>query len=212
MKTANSSEVTSPTKAPMKTYKIHLPGTFKTKGSEIRHNGNTIFKTTKKKSTYSPLEIHLQQDEQTVVASVKFQLKSRGMLLHLGGASDETKKEDWLDLECENFSASRYEFVFNGRVLAWTRTTMEDNKLGASRVGGRDFKLVDAGGSEALVVFRYNYSMFKKGVMAEIDYYDELGQELEVLSLAAILGIQETVSGQTLNAIAGGIVLASGPN
>jgi len=41
-----------------------------------------------------------------------------------------------------------------------------------------------------LVVHRFNNAMFKHGRLAEIDFYVELGQELELMSLAAILGIE----------------------
>lgn len=53
---------------------------------------------------------------------------------------------------------------------------------------------MDEGNGQVLAVFRYNYAIVKHGILATIDYYVELGQELELMSLAAVLGVEERIA------------------
>ena len=95
---------------PIKQYEIHHPGVFQNKRLEIRQDGNTIFFTNRKRGAFSPPEINIQQDEQTILASMKLNRWHRGALLHLGNP-DLTNKEDWTELTCDNFSATKYRYV-----------------------------------------------------------------------------------------------------
>ena len=61
---------------------------------------------------------------------------------------------------------------------------------GASRWDDRTFKLVDQNTRQVLAVFRFNNAIFQHRKLAEIDYCVELEHQLELMSLAAILGIQ----------------------
>lgn len=46
--------------------------------------------------------------------------------------------------------------------------------------------------------------MFKRNPVARVDYLAELGKELEVLSLAAIMMIEESIMNASSGAAAGG--------
>jgi hypothetical protein len=78
-----------------------------------------------------------------------------------------------------------------------------DKGLGASGFfNDQNFKLVDQGTGQVLAVYRHNNGIFRKGRMAEIDYYVELGQQLELISMAAILGIELQVEQKKRNSAA----------
>ena len=136
-------------------------------------------------------QIDILGPNNTILASVKLENFSRNCLLHLGNP-ETSDKSAWTVLDCKGFTRSSYQFPFNGRTFEWTRT--HDSDLGASRFGSRDFKLRDVGSGQVLAVFRFNSAIFKHGVLATIDYYVELGQELELMSLAAVEGVEEKIA------------------
>ena len=167
---------------------------------EIRQNSSSILYTNKKRQALSPPRIDIRQDEQTILASVTVESWRRGAMLHLGDP-DCTDKDDWISVRTEDWKASKYKFVFAGRSFVWTRT--HNKELGATKIGGRDFKLVEEGNEQVLMVCRHNYAVLKKGVFATIDYYVDVGPDVELLALAAILGIEElTARGPRLQIMA----------
>lgn len=179
------------TASPIRQLEIFKPGTFNAKKLELRQNGNTVLWTNKSSSPFSQPQIDIQLSDKTIVASVKLQSFSRDLLLHLGNP-DCSDKAQWANLVCENFGRSKYKFVHNGKTCSWTRT--HNKEIGARRIGGRDFKLVDEATGQVLVVYRFNYGLFKGGVNGNIDFYVQLDSQLELLSLAAILGIEEGIA------------------
>lgn len=134
-----------------------------------------------------------------IVAAASLQSFTRNQQLYLGNNPDGTDKADWTVLDCTGFTAGKFAFVHQGRSFCWTRTHQY------STFGSKDFKLVDQGSGQVLVVYRHNNAMFKNGRMAEIDYHVELGEEVELLSLVAILGIELSIQQrQHSGAAAGG--------
>ena len=185
----------------IKQHEIHKTSTFSTSKFEIRQNGSIILTTHKTTRMFRMPQIDVLAPNNTILASVKLENFSRNCILHLGNP-DGSDKSAWTVLDSKGFTSSSYKFPFNGHTFAWTRT--HDSALGASRLGGRDFKLVDEGTGQVLAVFRYNYSIVKHGIVATIEYYVELGQELELMSLAAVLGVEERIAKNHQASAAGG--------
>ena len=174
--------------APMKQYEVSQ----KKKNFEIRQNGGTIMYTNKTKQGLSLPQIDIHEKEQTVLASVKLEKGNGAALLHLGNPED-TNDADWTSLEAMNSNAYQYKFVVGSRTYVWTKTQSKDS--GAVRVPGRDYKLSEEGSGQVVMMeYRYNQAMFKKGVFATVDFHMDVGQDVELLALAAILGIQESIA------------------
>lgn len=70
------------------------------------------------------------------------------------------------------------------------RTRSEE--YGASSYGGMDFKLVD-GDDRVLAVYNEDRRFLNVEDIGTINYFVELGRELELFSLVAILGIRERI-------------------
>lgn len=185
---------------PIKQYEVHKTSHFSASRFDIKQNGTTILTTHKTTRMFRKPQIDVLAPSNTILASVKLESFSRGAVLHLGNP-EGSDKSGWTVLDCKGFTSSSYQFPFNGRTFAWTRT--HDSDLGASKLGSRHFKLVDEGNGQVLAVYVYNYSIIKHGVLATIDYYVELGQELELMSLAAVLGVEERIA-RSQNSSAGG--------
>lgn len=160
-------------------------------------------------------------DGGTILASCKLQPWSRGSLLHLGDPETDPPGKDkasWIKVECEGMTSSTFTFPFNGRSFAWVRT--HDKELGASRMSGRDFKLVDRTAGEVmrekreegslLAVWRYQAGFSREGLLAEVEWYAEMEREVEVLSLAAMLGILQHIDTSRKAAMQGGMAGAIG--
>lgn len=169
---------------------------------EIKQNGDTIFYAHKKAIARKPLRIDIHQDDQTILASVSDKTLTENATLHLGDPGNDDRA-DWTKLKSESFRGSKYKFVADGRSYLWERTHNDDDLDGGfQRWSNKDFKLVEEASNHVLVVYRYNAAMLKHHVQATIDYYVELGKELESLSLAAILGIEQAInSDEALNAV-----------
>lgn len=82
--------------------------------------------------------------------------------------------------------------------------------LGASSWGSMDFKLVDNSDNDrVLAVYINDRKLFSASQVGRLEYYVELGRELELFSLAAILGIEDRIrrrrnSGAAAGGAAGG--------
>jgi hypothetical protein len=175
---------------PIKQYEIYHPGHIQMSKFEIRQNGQTVLTTNKARHGLHMPRIDIHGPDETILASVKLESWSRNCILHLGNPKG-SDKSTWTVLDASGITSSSYKFPFNGRAFAWTRT--HDSDLGASRLGNKDLKLVDESNSQVLAVIRFNHGIVTHGNMANIDYYVESGQELELMSLAAVLGVEERV-------------------
>lgn len=197
--TSNKSTSSTMTDSPIKRLELYRTRSILSKDLEIRQNGKTILNTKEHRGIFKRPEINIELADRTIVASVRLQF--RDALLHLG-SPDCTDKADWIELTHDNALASKYRFVFDERCYAWTRT--HSKELGASKLGNRDFKLVDEGTGEVLAVYRHRYAVFGSGVVADVDFCTELDHELELLSLVAILAIEEKITRRQCAASAGG--------
>ncbi|KAK4545126.1 hypothetical protein LTR36_003677 [Oleoguttula mirabilis] len=175
---------------PTKTYHLVNQHTFTSKHFEIQHNGQVIlWANTNKTLLHKPI-INLAADAENgpIIAACKLESFSRSLRFFIGNP-DCTDKATWSICECAGFVEKHYSFrSSDGRLLQWKRTHNKD--LGGKTFGGRTFKLVDEGGN-VLAVYVHTQSVFgKRHQIARFDFYVELGQELELVSLVTMLGIQ----------------------
>lgn len=78
-------------------------------------------------------------------------------------------------------------------------------ELGASSFGSNSFKLVNISSpDQILAVYISDRQWLNTTDVARIEFMVELGSELELTSLAAVLGIAETVRRTSRNATAAG--------
>lgn len=180
-------EKATPT-GPIKQYEVFRPSAFHKADFQIRQNGRTILVTKKSSHIFQSPAIQIALQNGPILAAVKLQSFTHDLLLYFGNNTDDAGKSQWILLNCSGWVSKQYIFPCDGRSFSWTRTRNSD--LGASRWTGTDFKLQDRSTGQILAVYRTNGAIFKGGSMAVIDYYVELGQRLELLSLAAILGIE----------------------
>ena len=70
-----------------------------------------------------------------------------------------------------------------------------ETELGANGVGERDFKLVELGidSEKVLAVWVHSQGVLGRNPQATLGFYVELGRELELLGLAAILGSEDRI-------------------
>ena len=80
----------------------------------------------------------------------------------------------------------------DGRPYSWRRT--HDKELGSRKRSFRDFKLVNEGDAgKALAVWIDNDGCGLQSSGATLKYFVELDRELELLSLAALLRIEDHI-------------------
>lgn len=180
--------------APVKIYKLVNTHTFTTNRLEIQHNGSTILWVhSKTRFLASPqVNLHTQAENGPIAAACKLESFSRDCRLLLGNP-DCTDKKQWPLLVCEGWAAACYCFRVDGRVYQWKRTHRAE--LGARVLGDRDYKLVDGGTGAVLATHIYTQSLFRGKLrqIADISFFVELGPELELTALAAIMGIEERI-------------------
>jgi len=197
---------TTTTTTTIKTYHVVNQHTFRQNRLEIHHDSHPILWTTTRSKLFKPPQITLHTDSQTgpVVAACKLKTWSCDIEICLGepdqtGANFErVTSESWMN------KSYRFHDV-EGRAYRWKRTHSKD--LGASRWGSKDFKLVDGEASGAvLAVFVHTQSVFGRlHQVARIEYFVDMSRELELASLAAILGIEEVIAQAERSAAAGGV-------
>ncbi|KAK5169182.1 uncharacterized protein LTR77_006491 [Saxophila tyrrhenica] len=193
---------------PIKQYEIFQPGHFQTSKFEIRQNGHTILHTKRKDRFLKSPDVHIMSPDGTILAACILLSWSRNQHLYLGSDPDNADKSNCTLLDCEGFTAGKYKFFWQGREYVWIRTHAKEH--GASRWNNKSFKLVGQATGQVLSVFKFNSAMFKHGRLAEIDYFVELGQQLELMSMAAILGIELHIvrsqqAGNDVGSIAGNV-------
>ena len=176
--------------APIKEYEIVNLGTLTTRKLAVQQNGQPILLINRKQGFFERPQVNIQLQDKTIVAACKSRSFGGNQRLFLGNP-DCADKAAWNDLVRESFGLSKYKFMCNGRSFGWTRT--HNKELGASRWGSMDYKLIDDQTGQILAVYLNNSKMFSTNPVARIDYYVELGQDLELLSLAAIAGIEEAI-------------------
>ena len=181
------------TSAPLKQYAVVNPHTFSRKNYEVQSNGQTVHWIHIKSGFMSSPQVNIQRGDQSIAAACKLRSMSRHMRLFAGDPGS-TDSSSWPELRCGGFRGNKYEFFSNGRSFTWTRT--HNKALGASTLGSMDFKLVDDATGQVLAVWIRDRKMFSRNPVARINYFAELGPELEALSLAAIAAIEEKIKRQ----------------
>jgi hypothetical protein len=164
------------------------------KHKEIHLNGTPILHVTTKHSLLSATQVDLHPASDPsgrILASAK--------LHHVGNDLDiQSGLGGWQTLSSHGVFASSYSFNAAGRQYSWTRT--HDEALGAHKLGQRDFKLVDeSSGRSVLAVFVFTQNMIvgRLKQIADIKWMAEVGQEVEIIALAAILGVEEKIKKST---------------
>lgn len=74
-----------------------------------------------------------------------------------------------------------------------------DKALGAARIGGQDFKLLDAADDRRVLAVYVNQNAGD----GRIDWFMELGQNLEIMAIAVLLGVEMRIRASRSVAAAG---------
>lgn len=150
-------------------------------GHEVRDhsNGTTTFKISQeiRKNLVRPNEHHVSlrnQSKKAVLAMAKVNTKSSECQIN-------SKQGPWQALQLHD---SSYAFFAGDRRLAW-----EPASVG---VDLGQFKLIDAKNQRTLAL--WNTAFSPSGQIAKIEYFERMADtEMEVLTLAAMFGIQEAM-------------------
>jgi len=193
-----------PTTPPVKIYHVVNPKTFSQRQFEIQQGGLTVlWVNTKSKLFHQPIiNIHVESANGPIVAACKLESWSRKLRYYLGNP-DCTDKDSWPIADCAGWTDKAYSFTVAGRSLQWKRTHNKD--LGAKRFGNKSFKLVDAADGRVLAVHIFTQSLFGKlHQIATIEWFEDLGQEAELASLAVVHGIEERIRQSERSSSSGG--------
>ncbi|CZT25658.1 uncharacterized protein RCC_11327 [Ramularia collo-cygni] len=178
---------------PLKAFEVTKSGTFTTRHLQLRQNGETILWINTHSGFMQPTQINLQMQSQNgpTVAAVRLKRMSSGCRVMLG-SPDGTDREQWQDVESQSLSGKRYGFQYQGTSFAWKRTHKKE--FGASGWGRGGFKFVQASKpDEILAVYITDRKWFNNTDIARIEFMTELGREVELMALAAMLGIAEHI-------------------
>ncbi|KAI5368069.1 hypothetical protein Slin15195_G032030 [Septoria linicola] len=205
----------------IKTYVIGTDHVHTQRSLEIQHNDQPILWAVKYFGDFHRPEIRITTngEEGPTLAAMSFK-SMRGIRVMLGDDPDALPKEAWADVDPEGMTSGQHTFVFDDRPFWWKRRVQSireklelhvidplirthNKQYGASSLGGRDFKLID-GDEQVLAVYINDSRTFNVEDIGRIDYFVELGRELELFTLAAILGIQERIRRQRRNNAGGG--------
>ncbi|EME86984.1 uncharacterized protein MYCFIDRAFT_77225 [Pseudocercospora fijiensis CIRAD86] len=175
--------------SPIKTYEIINQNTFRAKHFEVRQNGIPILWINTQSHFLEPPQINIQTQSSNgpILAAAKLRAMKSGCRVIVGNP-DATSKEQWNDVAKENFRGNCYGFSCGGRRFLWKRT--HQKALGASTWGSTDFKLIDSTSPETILAVSIKpicWSLESRS----LKFYTELGQELELMAMAAIMGIEE---------------------
>lgn len=128
-------------------------------------------------------------NDKSTLASCRLKGFANKKFLLLGQYPDCTDLLEWIPVTPSGkFDPSKHSFEFAGERYSWTRTRRKE--YGGSRWVGKTFKLVNGKTGEVLAVF-VHLGKWKRRDEARVDWFCDVGRELEVLSLAAVLGLQE---------------------
>lgn len=185
-----------PTGAPIKTYTVHQTSAWRQSYQEVQFNGRTILWVNARKRMFHNTQVNIQTEFNAgpIVAACKLGCFMRGLRFWLGNP-DCTDKDAWPVAECHGFRSNNFTFQTSDcRLYQWRRT--HDRDLGAKRFGNKDFKLVDTQTGHVIAVFIFKHEVFGVKDAGRIDYFVEFGQELELMSLTVLMGIQEQIREQ----------------
>ncbi|KAK5120790.1 hypothetical protein LTR85_005856 [Meristemomyces frigidus] len=193
-------------KSPVKTYDIVSTYQLNLKHQEIRQNGQSVFWV---ETNPLAIEIHNQSDDGPVIAACHTAPTSKNLPWTLGNPNYTSQAVDtWPVLQPEGHSTfgAPCTFDLNSRTYQWKRT--HSKSLGGSLFASWNFKLVETSsvhgsaykthdGGEPLPLAVYittpvvGSSISSSQHLARIDYYESVGEDLELASLVTVLGMVE---------------------
>ncbi|CAK4026066.1 Hypothetical predicted protein [Lecanosticta acicola] len=182
---------------PIRSFNLINRHTFSTKDLELQQNQRTILWIHVNTGFLSKPQLNLHQNGPSgpIVASAKLRNFSSGIQVSLGGGP-------WADVPAEGFITKQYPFYFGDRKFVWRRT--RDGALGASTFGAGDFKLLDASNEGVvLAVWISDNKWFNMHEIGRVDWFVDLGRDLEVFALIVILGIGEKLRRDSSGAAGG---------
>ncbi|KAK4508045.1 hypothetical protein PRZ48_001782 [Zasmidium cellare] len=180
---------------PTKSYNITRESGWNYRHLQVQHNNQTFLwvNTSGTGFLHAKPRIHLQTQSENgpVVAAAELKKSSSGCRVTMSNP-DTTPKEDWIEVDSDKWSQSQFSFGFQGRQFLWRRT--HDKDLGASSTRNTHFKLLDGqNDSQVLAVYLQDRKWLDTSTVAKIDYFVELDPNLELLSMAAIFGIEDRI-------------------
>ncbi|KAF2216985.1 hypothetical protein CERZMDRAFT_93049 [Cercospora zeae-maydis SCOH1-5] len=122
-----------------------------------------------------------------VVAAAKFKQIASGFYINIGNPPDVIPLEQWPQVSFSYWNETDYTFEFEGRRFAWKSPVsgimdyLKDNG---------NFQLVDLENGTILAAYIRTNKSFTKDI-ARIEVMVELDQDLELMALTAIMGIDE---------------------
>lgn len=194
---------------PIKHYEIIRASRIQRREFEIRMNDTVVLKAHAKTHMLHVSGIDISSLEGAVIASVKLKKWSRRCLLHLGKPkeSEERERSTWIVLDSPGSNSRSFKCTFKGRTFALVPTL--DSILDTGRLGRLNFRLLDASNGQILAAWTSDCRSPNSQPLARIDYFEELGREVEVLSLVAMMGLREKILFiQSANKIAEGVVFS----
>ncbi|EME45394.1 hypothetical protein DOTSEDRAFT_79398 [Dothistroma septosporum NZE10] len=176
----------TPSPKPIKTYVVVNPKAFNTCHLQIHHDNRPILWAETKRAFFSKpqVNLHTGSEDGPIVAAAKLKPMSSSFLVAFG---DAAAKEIWEKVESGSFTKKQYGFTFQERQYCWRRT--HDKSLGASSMGSQDFKLLDATDDKTVLAAYINQKWSTREGKGRIDWMAELGQDVEIMAIAVLLGL-----------------------
>ncbi|KAF2172298.1 hypothetical protein M409DRAFT_17533 [Zasmidium cellare ATCC 36951] len=160
----------------IKTYNVTRDSGWNYRHLQVQHNNQTFLWVNTSGSGFlnarPRMHLQTQSEHGPVVAAAALKASSASCRVMLGNP-DATAKDDWIDVHSDK---------------------THDKDLGASSSRNTHFKLLDGQNeSQVLAVYIQDRKWFDSSNVAKIDYFAELDPNLELLSLAAIFGIEDRI-------------------
>lgn len=195
----------------VKQYQVIKDSTFTYNRLQIRHNGVPFVWINGNRSPFGrpKFTIHTNSPSGPVVAAAKLPILSSGVDVLLGDPKS-SPEDHWTNAEVDGWTASGYSFrgYGDGHLFAWRRTHKKGTMLaeryairiartnvfieyGSTLLSNSDFKFIDPANNDKVLAVYVKDSFFGGPEVAHIDYFVELGPDLELQMIAVILGIEE---------------------
>ncbi|GIZ46168.1 hypothetical protein CKM354_000930600 [Cercospora kikuchii] len=172
-----------------KVYEVRFVGEFATNQMEILKNGRVVKFVQIKCSFFgTPLVlVHAGNTHNApIVAACKFKQIRSGFYVR-AGPMDSTPYQKWPQVKWNSWNEKDYLFDFQHRRLCWRSAA--DGILDCTNAG--DHHLIDLDTGVVLAAYHKDRTWFAFKPFAKIEFYAGVEEELEVLSLAIVMGIEE---------------------
>ena len=179
-----------------------------TKNVAIHQNGRAILWVKQKNSFWGAPMITIEgpgwggeAGAGKVLAATKLKNVRSGFYIRVGDP-DEVPCEKWPQVTYSSWNEKEYFFEFEGRRYSWRSPV---TGLISYLKDQGDYQLVDLGSEEVLAAYVKDREWFAFKPIAKIEFFVELGQGLELMALAAIMGIEERRRRKSAAANAGAV-------